>query len=259
MVFWVSGSGYAGRQDCSVDICDLELDLQETDGRPITSLIQPGKGRYHSLLGLLSNTKIKRFTFTDVKFIGPRTSSLPKSHRPSLLQSFRYVGRINGLDLAEIISLCPDLVDVRLCSLLYYSPGVPKVDRFLRSLTKLDTLHRYYLNDDTTVSLTIKDTTAPYGTVALHEIMDLGMPYPTGSTGLLEAAIQRSATTLEVLVLRSKTAPRALNLVPTKETLPSTPHGSGLPFLRLTHLELLVDMTTDSLDLMAQLLPDLSL
>ncbi|KAG0277757.1 hypothetical protein BGZ96_002722 [Linnemannia gamsii] len=244
------------------NVCDFTLDLQESHWQtPVGSLMRPGKGRYHSLLGLLSNAKIKRLTFTSVLFIGPRTSTLPKNHNPTPLQSFHYQGHINGFDdprLAEIISLCPGLVDVRLGAISHDSQSVPKVDRALGSLEKLESLHRYYLYA-AIPGLNIKNTTSPYGTVALREIMDLGMPYPTGSTGLLEAAIERSATTLEVLILRSKTAPRALNLIPLKETLPLTPHSSGLPFLKLTHLELLVDITPESFDLMARLLPDLSL
>ncbi|KAF9309373.1 hypothetical protein BGZ91_007444, partial [Linnemannia elongata] len=183
------------------NICDFELDLQETpEQTPIPSLMRPGKGRYHSLLGLLSNTKIKHLAFVGVCFIGPRTSSLPKSHRLSLIQSFQY-GMINGFDdtrLAEIISLCPGLVDVKLGAIPYGSHNIPKVDRALASLSNLKILHRYYLYDDRNVE--IKDSTAPYGTVALRELMDLGMPYPTGGpTGLLEAAIQRSAATLEAI------------------------------------------------------------
>ncbi|KAK5828999.1 hypothetical protein F5H01DRAFT_374400 [Linnemannia elongata] len=243
------------------NICDFELDLQETpEQTPIPSLMRPGKGRYHSLLGLLSNTKIKHLAFVGVCFIGPRTSSLPKSHRLSLIQSFQY-GMINGFDdtrLAEIISLCPGLVDVKLGAIPYGSHNIPKVDRALASLSNLKILHRYYLYDDRNVE--IKDSTAPYGTVALRELMDLGMPYPTGGpTGLLEAAIQRSAATLEVLILLSETYRRFLDLAQNCDMPLSTTHISGLPFLRLTHLELFVDMTADSLDLMALLLPSLSL
>lgn len=243
------------------NIYDFELDLQETPNQtPITSLMRPGKGRYHSLLGLLSNTKIKHLVFVGVCFIGSRTSSLPKNYRPSLLQSFHYIGMVNGFDdtrLAEIISLCPGLVDVRLGATPYGSHGIPKVDQALASLSKLKILHRCYLYDDRDVK--IKDTTAPYGTVALRELMDLGMPYPTGPDGLLEAAIQRSVLTLEVLVLLSDTYERFLNLAEICHMPLTTTNASHLPFARLTHLDLFVDMTADSLDFMALLLPRLSL
>ncbi|KAG0047424.1 hypothetical protein BGZ90_007892, partial [Linnemannia elongata] len=199
------------------NIQELEVDLMELTVVPsLSSFIRPGKGKYHSLLRLLSNDKIKRLAFIAVDLIGPRTSSLPKTHRPTLLQSFHYPGWISGFDdsrLAEIISLCPGLVDVRLGVIAYDSHDIPKVDRALGSLSKLKILHRCRLYDDRNVE--IKDTTAPYGTVALRELMEYGAPYPTGPTGLLEAAILRSAATLEVLVLHAQNKKRCLDLAQT--------------------------------------------
>ncbi|KAG0296546.1 hypothetical protein BGZ96_009125 [Linnemannia gamsii] len=96
------------------NVFDFELDLQKTQNPTVTALMRPGKGRYYSLLGLLSNTKIKRLTFRDVDYIGPRMSSLPKSHRPSLLQSFHYLASINTYDdtrLAES-SLCALILSI---------------------------------------------------------------------------------------------------------------------------------------------------
>ncbi|KAG9072919.1 hypothetical protein KI688_000700 [Linnemannia hyalina] len=243
------------------NIQELELNLMELDDPSLLgSLFRPGKGRYHSLLGLLSNDRIRRLAFVDVDLIGPRTSSLPKTHRPSLLQSFHYSGYVSNFDdsrLAEIISLCPGLADVRLGSVVYHSNGIPKVDRALGSLSKMKILHRCRLYDDFEVE--IKDTTAPYGAIALRELTDIGMPYPTGPAGLLEAAIQRSAATLEVLILYSKSTSQVVDLAQICDISSSTTLVNGLPFVRLTHLELLVYMTTDSLDLMAHLLPSLSL
>lgn len=243
------------------NIQELEVDLMELTVVPsLSSFIRPGKGKYHSLLRLLSNDNIKRLAFIAVDLIGPRTSSLPKTHRPTLLQSFHYPGWISGFDdtrLAEIISLCPGLVDVRLGVIAYDSHDIPKVDRALGSLSKLKILHRCRLYDDRNVE--IKDTTAPYGTVALRELMEYGAPYPTGPAGLLEAAILRSAATLEVLVLHAQNKKRCLDLAQTCDIPSSITHISHLPFARLTHLELFVNMTADSLDLMALLLPGLSL
>ncbi|KAF9545709.1 hypothetical protein EC957_010572 [Mortierella hygrophila] len=242
------------------NIQELELDLMDFDYLSLLgSFFRPGKGRYHSLLRLLSNDRIKRLAFIEVLFIGPRTSSLPKTHSPTLLQSFRHSGWINALDdsrLAEIISLSPGLVDVRLGRVTVVSDNIPKIDQALESLSKLKVLHRYSLCNDRNVEIT--NTAAPYGTVALRELTDVGMPYSTGPAGLLEAAIQRSAATLEALILVSNTNDR-IDLAQICDISSPTTHVSGLPFVRLMHLELLVDMTDDSLDLMAHLLPSLSL
>ncbi|KAF8940679.1 hypothetical protein BGZ47_007665, partial [Haplosporangium gracile] len=191
------------------NISSLELDLQDTTGRPVTSWMRPGKGRYHSLLSLLSNTRIKHLAFIDVGLIGPRTSSLPTNHSPTTLQSLHYSGGITSLDdsrLAEIITLCPGLVDVRLGRITGASRNISKVDRALGSLSRLEILHRYRLYHGFDVE--IKDTTAPYGAVALRELIDFGMPYPAGPTGLLEAAIRRSAATLEPPAISQADAPR---------------------------------------------------
>ncbi|KAG0217436.1 hypothetical protein BGX33_010621 [Mortierella sp. NVP41] len=54
------------------NIRDLDLDLKNTGKwNPVVSAMRPGKGRYHSLLGLLSNTKIKGLAFSKVDHLGP--------------------------------------------------------------------------------------------------------------------------------------------------------------------------------------------
>jgi hypothetical protein len=47
--------------------------------------------------------------------------------------------------LAEIICLCPELVDLRLGSQASDSEGVPKIDQAIGSLFKLKLLRRYKL------------------------------------------------------------------------------------------------------------------
>lgn len=94
--------------------------------------------------------------------------------------------------------------------------------------------------------------------IALRKMMDLGLFYPTSPTGLLVAAISRSVTTLETLVLNTEASNRTLDLTRSLNTFPSRIPAGCLPFRRLTHLELLVDMTPGSLNLMARLLPSLS-
>ncbi|KAG0253100.1 hypothetical protein BGZ95_006408, partial [Linnemannia exigua] len=177
----------------------------------VTSLgliMRPGKGRYHSLLGLFSNTKIKGLTFTNMDLIGLQTSSLPTSHSPSLLQSFCFTARLlNSTDdsrVAGIIRHCPHLVDLRFGTPTLKSNDMPKIDQAIGSLSKLTVLHRYLLYGGSIVPPEIKNDTAPYGTVALRELFDLVLPYPSGPGGLLESAIRRSSDTLEVLILQSR-------------------------------------------------------
>ncbi|KAF9085154.1 hypothetical protein BGX29_002148, partial [Mortierella sp. GBA35] len=69
----------------------LHLDLKDFEvvNTTIASL-RPGKGRYHSLLSLLSNTKLRGLCFSNLLLLATRTSDLPLSQSPSLLQSFHF-------------------------------------------------------------------------------------------------------------------------------------------------------------------------
>ncbi|KAK3845729.1 MAG: hypothetical protein J3R72DRAFT_418335 [Linnemannia gamsii] len=225
-------------------------------------VMRPGKGRYHSLLGLFSNTKIRRLTFTSTELIGLQTSSLPTSNNPSLLQSFHFVlDVITSIDdsrAADIIRHCPHLVDLRLGTPSSWSCAVPKIDQAIGSLSKLAVLHRYCLHDESSSPPEIKNDTAPYGSVALRELVDLVLPYPTGPNGLLESAIQRSSDTLEVLMLRKKDR-IALNMVDALGPFSAATNHSRLPLPKLTHLELPSELTPASFELMATILARLPL
>ncbi|KAG0297448.1 hypothetical protein BGZ96_006404 [Linnemannia gamsii] len=248
------------------NVDDLDLDLQNDD-RPLSiiSLIRFDKGRYHSLLGLLSNTKIKGLTLSNVAFIGPRTSKLPAIHRASLLQNLHYQGKIYSVDdsrLANIISHCPNLVDLRLGSQAFDSEGVPKVDKAIGSLSKLKVLHRYKLYPSSTRSIYAPPSIgrSPYGSVALQELVEVGLFYYC-ETPLLEAAIQRSSSTLEVLLLDFYRTPAGyVDLISPCKMLPSPSHvGNPSLFSNLTRLGLYVGLHPNSLILMASILPRLTL
>lgn len=246
------------------NVRDLDLDLGESGlSFQFISRMRPGKGRYHSLLGLLSNTNLKGITLTNVDHIGPRTSRLPTEHGPTLLQSFHYLTIISSkadFRLAAIISHCHRLVDLRLGSLTWNCEAVPKIDQAIGSLTMLQTLHRYNLNSDS--DSPVNPNATPYGAVALRELFDFGL-HCYVSTGLLEAAIQRSSPTLEVLILNFRTTSSAvLDLTNLRAGQPSSSlmQAPGrLLFPRLTHLELPTDISAASFDLMESLLPRLSL
>ncbi|KAF9122851.1 hypothetical protein BGW39_009460 [Mortierella sp. 14UC] len=245
------------------NVRDLELDLREFGlSFQFSSSMRLGKGRYHSLLGLLSNDKIKTLTLANIDLIGPRSSRLSSSLPHSLLQSFHYLSIINAVDdsrLASIISHCPQLVDLRLGSLTWASEGVPQIDQAIGSLTLLKSLRRYSLNFNSISEANAHST--PYGSVPLRELVEHGRHFYV-STGLLEAAIQRSSATLEVLLLNlnSPSTTPTLDLANLRRGLPSstTNTANSQPFARLTHLELPYDISTDSLGLLVSALPTLA-
>ncbi|KAG0292002.1 hypothetical protein BGZ96_004627 [Linnemannia gamsii] len=246
------------------NIGDLELDLQDDD-QPLSipSQLRP-KGRYHALLALFSNTKIKGLTFSNVAFIGSRTSNLPSHYSPSLLQSFHYLGRIYSIDdsrLASIIALCPQLVDLRLGAQVAVSEGVPKVDHVIGSLSKLKVLHRYNLYPrSSTTSKEDSISRSSYGSVPLRELVEFGFFYYSSSF-LLEDAVTRSLATLEVLLFNYHGAEdNCFHLRDIADLLQSPVHpGCQLPFGRLTRLELCLQISTTTFNLMAIVLPRLPL
>jgi len=186
------------------------------------------------------------------------------------------VGIILSVDdtrVDEIILHCPGLIDLRLGTLLYLSQDVSKTDRAIGSLSKLKVLRRYKLFADS-IPNSEKGTTSPYGSVALRELVDVNPPYPTGPDGQLADAIRRSSASLEVLLLRSLIhdspvldltwtldpffSPDVAPIYPLSPTLYSLPPTS-LWLTNLTRLELSLELTPDSLELMASLLPRLAL
>ncbi|KAG0252223.1 hypothetical protein BGZ95_006684, partial [Linnemannia exigua] len=206
------------------NIRDFALD---TRYQGYLSNFRPVIRRYHPLLGLFSNTKIKDLTFVGQDLIGIQKSKLTTSLSPSLLQSSPKVGGI----------------------------GVPETDKTIGSLSKLVVLHRYRVYSQSESPPEIKNDTAPYGTVALREFVDFDLPYPPG---LFESALRRSSDTLEVLMLQTK-AGTVLNLVEALGSFSAATNHSFLPLPKLTHLGLPSDLTPVSFELMASILGRLPL
>ncbi|KAG0363037.1 hypothetical protein BGX24_004992 [Mortierella sp. AD032] len=211
-----------------------------------------GEGRYRSLLDLFSITKIKKLSITDANLLGLHASKL--LNRPIIRPH-------SDPQLANIILHCPHLVDLKLGECSYTSAGAPKIDQAIGSLSKLEVLHRFHLYEgDGVEPVEIKRDAVPYGSIALRELVDFGLPYPTGSNGLLESAIRRSLDTLEVLMLRSKVGSAAkIDFTTILDSLSPMALDRPLPFAKLTHLKLSVTLTKSSFVLMASILPRLRL
>ncbi|KAF9904219.1 hypothetical protein EC991_002922 [Linnemannia zychae] len=149
------------------------------------------------------------------------------------------------------------LIDLRLGSLTWKNDYVPKIDHVIGSLSRLQVLHRYNLNSKPNCS--VRNGASPYGSVALRELVEFGLHF-YAATGLLEAAIQRSLATIEVLVLniRAFVYP-ILSLSYYNGLSSSIIEDCQLPFSRLTHLELPLTVSTDTFELMTSVLPELAL
>ncbi|KAF9340949.1 hypothetical protein BGZ91_011666 [Linnemannia elongata] len=187
----------------------VKLDLQDnrTSNATITSL-QPGKGRYQSFLGLLSNTKLRSLWLSNLYLLGTRMSYLPSSFNASWLQSFSFYGWINEEDknrLTNIISQCSQLVDLRLVS---------------------------------------KDSGYAYDPRPMKEIVYCTT---LGDARFLSETIRKSGAVLEVLVLRSNSVTgvdigpedsSAIPLLRRHEGAPLKHISNVLHLAALTHLDL---------------------
>ncbi|KAF9291584.1 hypothetical protein BGZ88_006806 [Linnemannia elongata] len=184
------------------NVRSFTLDLQDdSTSNSALAAFRPGKGRYHSLLGLLANKNLRRLQLFNLHQLGTR-SNLPSSVVASWMQSFQFHGQVNeeGRDrLTNILSRCPNLVDLRLTGSQLLSER-NKMDSSLHlqifRLNKLQRLHvTAWHNRDwpkTSEGLIWKD----------------GMPLKelVCNTGALEysfvkESIRRSHDILEVLVL----------------------------------------------------------
>ncbi|KAG0195150.1 hypothetical protein BGX33_004126, partial [Mortierella sp. NVP41] len=101
----------------SVKSFKLDLKDDPTSNATFASL-RPGKGRYHSLLSLLSSKNLRSLEFSNLHLLGSRTSNLPFDHGVSWLQSFDFHGSVSKEEdrsrLVNILSHCPGLIDLRL-------------------------------------------------------------------------------------------------------------------------------------------------
>ncbi|KAK3819437.1 MAG: hypothetical protein JOS17DRAFT_756439 [Linnemannia elongata] len=240
----------------------IKLDLQDghTSNATIASL-RLGKGRYHSLLGLLSNRKLRSIWLSNLYLLGTRTSNLPSSLSASWLQSFCFYGRIDEEDsnrLTNIISHCSQLVDLRLVAEVWCSMGLS----LQQTVFALKSLRRLHLSG---------------WDLSLDQDGNVGDPRPMkeivyytalNDVRFLSQTIRQSAPLLEALVLHSYTVPvvdiapedtSSIPLLGGREGAPAEPL-SKIPHLSaLTHLELSMPLTRPSLQYLSTVLPRLDL
>ncbi|KAK5828942.1 hypothetical protein F5H01DRAFT_408423 [Linnemannia elongata] len=237
------------------NVRSIAIDLQDSRfSSSAFAAFRPGKGRYHSLLGLLANKNLHRLQLCNLHQFGARTSNLPSSVVASWIQSFGFHGQVNdeGRDrLTNILSLCPNLVDLRLTgSLSKRNEMDPGLHLQIFASKKLQRLHVMGWYRDWTET--------PAGC-----IWRKGMPLRelVCTTGALDhnfvgGSIRQSYECLEVLVLIDHNGNYArLDLMP----LASGGISDGHYFPRLTHLDLRVQLTDSSMEFLSSILPRLDL
>ncbi|KAF9122815.1 hypothetical protein BGW39_009477 [Mortierella sp. 14UC] len=253
------------------NIRTFHLDLKDVEaGNAAIAALRPGKGRYHSLLGLLSNNKLRALSFSNLLHLGSRTSDLPSHHRPSLLQSFHFVQKIVSEDnprLANILHHCPGLVDLRLGSNRENNKLDPLLHRTICSLTRLQVLRLYRLDYSGTSddeSLKSKST---------QSLKDIVCTAFTHTPIYIQKAVQEVASRMEVLMLRDIViGDQGVDLVSTLQEKPCidssekqrrTTVYSHLPdggtFFKLSHLSVSTKLSDGVINLLTSVLPTLNL
>ncbi|KAG0200517.1 hypothetical protein BGX33_010964 [Mortierella sp. NVP41] len=244
----------------------LHLDLKDFEvvNTTIASL-RPGKGRYHSLLSLLSNTKLRGLCFSNLLLLATRTSDLPLSQSPSLLQSFHFQQKIVSEDnsrLTNILQHCPGLVDLRLGSYYDKSRLDLPLHHAICSSKKLQVLHLYRFGTSASVGET-NDLGVP---VSMKDIFITGDDY---FVSYVHQAIRHVIASLEVLVLRIDDRSDYFDATPillSDSTILLSRKGSielqpsaDSPLSKLSHLDLPYNMTNNSIELLVNVLPQLQL
>ncbi|KAF9082607.1 hypothetical protein BGX23_012287, partial [Mortierella sp. AD031] len=244
----------------SVKSFKLDLKDDPTSNATFASL-RPGKGRYHSLLSLLSSKNLRSLEFSNLHLLGSRTSNLPFDHGVSWLQSFHFNGKITKEEdrsrLVNILSYCPGLIDLRLIPQGTDDWMDADLSCAIYSLKKLQRLHVFGWTEDSSTSAENGPSSDP---VSLKEIV---CGAKTLNNHIMQEVVRRSSTILEVLVLLSYFGTNCVNLTPpslqsdishpTRPSPPPDPLASQSPYSRLTHLDLQVDLTSPSLDLQVDL------
>ncbi|KAG0275008.1 hypothetical protein BGZ95_009265 [Linnemannia exigua] len=254
----------------SSNIQVLQLDLMDGEGSYSTrETLGLSRGKYHPLIRLLNNIKLRTVRLANLSLLGTRTPDLHATQMASTLRSFHFFGPIRLEDdarLARIVSSCSGLVDLRLWSGSHTGHLGQKLHNAIRSLKDLQSLHLQCMYRD--FDLDSAHTTALSTPRMMKEIVGSTVVF---DSRLLEETVQQSLSMLEVLVLESHNLYQhhfAMVPEPTPGSHPAPMpyelpvHGTYSPatvFSRLTHIDLFVRLTARSLTTLRTVLPFLRL
>ncbi|KAF9930434.1 hypothetical protein FBU30_000485 [Linnemannia zychae] len=251
----------------------LRLDMRDDKGKKSAfEGMSLGKGRYQPLLQMVSSKKLRGLFFSNVHHLGSRLSGLPQNQPTSTLQRFHLLNVIESADqvrLANILTSCPHLVDLRLGSFSSERRMHPTLYLAVTSLKMLKNLHIYNMDTGPQApsfsSVTNKSEDMSLSRISLKGLVSTGHKMNKG----FESLIKTSAGILEVLVLDfaekqhdivdlSPFQHKAHTSSSQRQSLGAISH-SPRPFSRLTHLHLGSRMTASSIELLASVIWNLSL
>ncbi|KAF9087130.1 hypothetical protein BGX29_001011, partial [Mortierella sp. GBA35] len=179
---------------CLTNIRDLRLDLTDRN-RP-----SGAKDRYYPLLSLYSSPKLRSLSLQGLRSFGRRTIDLSDDMEPSPLLSYHHRTGLGENDIPRIINIlskCPNLLDLRLGSELY-SLVDDDLCEAIGSLKKLKVLYLWNFKHPT--EPTVKGLLS--GIVAnTDHLKELVIINTVVDPGELHAVVRKFSRSLQVLIL----------------------------------------------------------
>ncbi|KAG0070386.1 hypothetical protein BGZ90_012673 [Linnemannia elongata] len=239
------------------NIKSITLDLKdETSSNSAHATFRTGKGLCHPLLSLLANKNLRRLQLSNFHQFGTRTSNLPSSAVAPWIQSFHFHGVVNdeGRDrLANILSLCPNIVDLRFTGPRQIFQGNTMDSNLHLQIFNLKKLQRLYVTNWCTLW---PETLEGYTWRDGMELRELVCTMGALEHSFVEESIRRSHEILEVLVLFDDYyVETPLDLSPKA----SAGFSDELYFSRLTHLDIQARFADGSLEFLSSIMPRLNL
>jgi hypothetical protein len=268
---------------CRSHVRILQLNLSDRNNR-----IQQGQAedRYRPLMDLISNMNLQSLSLKGIISFGFRTIDLPPQDPPSHLRTYHHLNGIGANDIARISNIlwhCPNLVDLRLGSKLA-SLVDDQLCQAIKTLKKLEVLYIWNFKHRTEPEVKGLLSSVVEGTRTLRELVIVNTLVDARE---LQALVQAFSRTLEVLILDPVYSEFNLATIIRNESIqaqkgpppPPKPTASGwkdpirqrrqpaeartppniAPFSKLRQLHLNTDLSEDSNQLLAGIMPDLSL
>lgn len=238
------------------DIAILRLDLKGTWGEQPEQIKESLNFKYHKIHTLLWNKSLKGLILENATYFGLRANLPPAHTLYSGLRLLHFLIKIESStesQLCKLLLACPNLNELRLGNFQTQGEIHPRMEVAIGNLKKLKTLHIYntIYNPDIPEEDKVKDRwkTIPQSDKPIKNIVRTGHGV---NQARLQAVIARSAGVIEVLMLQYPKIPtrplelRALGTI-------------GQPYGKLTHLDLQVVLSPNSLTILRQTLPQLNL
>lgn len=268
---------------CRSNVRILQLDLSDRTNR-----IQHGQveGRYRPLMDLISNQNLQSLSLKGIISFGFRTVDLPPHNPPSRLRTYHHLNGIGAKDITRISNIlrhCPNLVDLRLGSELA-SLVDDRLCQAIKNLKDLEVLYIWNFKHRTESEVKGLLSSVVEGTRKLRELVIVNTAVDAKE---LQALVEAFSRTLEVLILDPVNSEFDLAAIIQKESIQSQmgpppslkPTATGwrdptrqqrqpvqtyippktAPFSKLRQLHLNTDLSEASNQLLAGIMPDLSL